>query len=518
MRRPKVFVSFTKRGAEGQYIWQLLDRLEKQPLRVWVYERAESEIPAGLEIGDELTRRIDDSNVFLPVITAAAFDSTYTRFEVDYALSRRALGKDLRIIPFVSRCIVQNLSDPWPKVYRELSTLRYRTVDFGCRVSVEAAVLDFCADLRVEYQPSVTEHPRMPFLDRFVAEIRQSCPRRDDREIGIYIRLMDIFNQFALAMNREDYSQAHRLMSFFCATCEYEFAGATLYYAAVTLGVCLLLLGRLDEAARRFESLLSHPLVDECTYGGLGFINQQRRQFAVAREWYRRASERCPSDPAARVGVVLNSIMCACPVDIDAAFQGVDIDEIPTDERYGFQAIRAISLLAAGRMNDARELFEPLVEANLADVGAVVLFANQLEHQGRRDLALALLERVHTITDDADVAYEIAVSRVLQGERDRALILLKELIERHPQVRQYRIDAAQILWCRGYVEDARRICEPLLEPNVVPLPQSGNDFYLDGFANWFLGNFECAEYDFRRSGLPAESHYRNLVCQHPSHE
>ena len=66
-------------------------------------------------------------------------------------------------------------------------------------------------------------------------------------------------------------------------------------------------------------------------------------------------------------------------------------------------------------------------------------------------------------------------------------------------------------WDSGDRQSAKKLARSVLDRSQFGLPVSANDFFCDGFANWLLGNRERANYDFERSGLSSENHYRHLI-------
>jgi Flp pilus assembly protein TadD len=514
MARLPVFVSFTKRGGDGEFIRRLIARLEEQPLVVWKYEDDEEEIPGGQDIPAYLRQQIEGARLFVPVVSLASFQSAYTRLELEFALHQHATGRMRHIIPLVSHRVYAEWKEPWPDVYQDLERLRHRVVEFDSPTSLEEAIIALCADAGVDYRPPLPQDPRLPFLDRFVAEIREKCPRRGDREIGIYRRLMIVIGQFAEAFEHEQFERARWLMQLLGMMCEFEFPDENFYYPHVVRGVCELLAGQREAAEDTFQRLRQNPLADESVYGALGYLYQQRRDYAGAKQCYQEALRFCPHDPAAKVGLVVNSILAgeALNPELESLLRDADQCVLPTDDdRKALCAAKAIALASGGHFSEASRLLNEMAQANELDAATVVHFTRWLQRHGRLRAAVQLLEQFRSCSDDAALLQQLTYFTAFQGDLAGALQYAWQLVVREPSHRQYRVDAAQLAWRLGDVAKARDVCAPLLNSQLVAPPQSANDFFLDGFAQWICGNVERANYDFQRSGFPHEKHYSRLL-------
>lgn len=506
---PQVFVSFS--SADKEFARRFLARLSEQPLRVWIYEDEAEEIRTGDRITTRLQHKIDGSQYFIPIVSPHSLQSPYPEMEVAYALQRRELGRLLAVLPVVSHELATT-KETWTGSYRELQPLRYRLIDFHSPASIEAVIHPLCVEMGVEYRPLVPQDPRLPFMDRFVAEVRGRCPQRDDYEIGIYRRLMAILNQFSAVYDTGDFDRASRIMHYFCLMCEHEFPPPPLYYANVVKGVCEIMAGRISEARQTFESLLNNPRHDESTYGALGWIFQHEGDHATALEYYREALRRHPGDPAARTGVAINAVMCGEVEDIDILLGDIDPATIPFEEdRVTVQSVRAFALAHAGRWREAAEAFADLIDREVADAATVARFARLLADQGQYAAAVSALEGFSGGLSDPVVLHHLATFTAFKGDLPKALRHFTRLVASYPRNRQYRIDCAQIHWGLNDRSAARRLAASLFDRSLFDRPATSDDFYLDGFANWMLGDESRAEYDFERSRKEAGEHYRNLL-------
>ena len=507
MSRPRVFVSFSSRDRD--LVRRVFARLDAQEVDLWNYADEAQEIPGGEEIADYLKARIERSDHFLPLVSPNSFQSNYARQEVRHALARHSSAGP-RIVPLVlPECLMDR---PWPEPYAALEGLRYRMVDFGSIASLEETIVALCADMGVRYLPLLTTDPRLPFMDRFIAEVEGRCPRRDERGIAVYGRLMVVLSEFQEAFETGDFPRALARIGYFVTTCEYEFSQERFYYPYVVKAVCEITCGRLLNATETLEALKDHPRLDENVFGALGYIRQQQGMHRQALACYREAVRRAPADPAAKAGEVTNAIMCDEPIDIDRAFRVIESGPILVDEdRVKVRALKAFAFAKADRLAHAEDAFEALVREGHVNAGILVNFADVLVAQGRRARARDLLLRFYKEFPDDNLLHQLASLSFQIGDLRGALRHFADLVKRCPRVRQYRIDAAQAHWRAEDRAEARKLCAPLLDPSVFGLPHTPEDFFCDGFANYFLGHHGRADYDFERSGTEPQKHYRHLV-------
>lgn len=217
MARPSVFVSFSSRDRES--VRRIFARLEAQEVNLWNYADEAQEIPGGEEISAYLKERVERADFFLPLISANCFESNYARQEVRHALTCRAERRP-RVVPIVlSSCPPHGT---WPAPYDALAGVRSRVVNVSDRADLEETIAALCADMDVRYLPLPATDPRLPFMDRFVAEVEGKLPRREERDIAVYRRLMGVLNDFQQAFESGGFQHALSRIVYFLGMCEYE--------------------------------------------------------------------------------------------------------------------------------------------------------------------------------------------------------------------------------------------------------------------------------------------------------
>lgn len=532
MDRPRLFFSFS--GIDKPLVRQIFSRLLAQQLELWNYADEREEIPGGARIVDNLVGHIDASTIFIPLVTPNLLGSEYCAREAERAISREKQGL-LRIIPIELLDPAGPLPPAWPTPFSGLQSYRYRSLDFKAlpassdplaeqlhrRERIENVIIELCRDIGVAYLPLPTMDPRLPFLDRFETEIKGCVARHKAGDIAIHSRLMAIFNEFQTAYQTGDYKQALARIDYFTAMCEFEFPGERVYFPHVVRAICQICSGELTRARETLEALrrpVPHPLLDENVYGAMGYLLQERGLYHEALTEYREAARRDPKDPAAKAGVILNSLHCGEPFDVELAFSEIDSGRIALPEdREKIRALKALAYFRNGQYDNARRDFEALIRDGNATAPTIVNCAHVLVRMNQHARAIDLLKAHRARLRDEALLHLLATLSFQTGQFASAESYFLELVSTWPSLRQYRIDAAQILWAIGKKPAALAQAAAVLDPKNFPLPSKPEEFYLDGFANWFLGRPERAQYDFQRSQRPPSDDYAQIMSKLERH-
>src|SRR5438132_503727 len=98
----RAFVSFAERNScEKRFAGNLLTRLNEHSITAWTYLSEEGAIPDGTEILSFCKRMIDESALFIAVISDSTVHSEYTRAEVAHALRRQENEATFQIVPLL---------------------------------------------------------------------------------------------------------------------------------------------------------------------------------------------------------------------------------------------------------------------------------------------------------------------------------------------------------------------------------------------------------------------------------
>jgi tetratricopeptide (TPR) repeat protein len=520
---PRLFVSFA--GGDNEFVRQLISRLKSpaHDLDVWLYENEGDEITWG----DDIIRRLEDElrrcDVFVPIISEHAFRSTYTCLEVRKAIEFKFGKHSKRILPIASEQLRETSTEDWDKDYSALHQSRVRFVDFTSLSSLEAAVFDICAELEVDYNPLLLDDPRLPVMSRFTAELHALFPKRAEHSIGIYRRLMLVFCEFEQAFLADQFDSAENLMAYMCMMCEYEFPNIEMYYPHLVRAICMLQMEKqkLDEALVIFMRLQSHPKFDESVLGGLGCIYQSQGDYSRALECYKAAAKLKPDDPAARTGVLVNRMMSGERVDLDAEFAWLDKsiddnpDQVGPNERQQLLALKVFAYSNALRPREASQAFTQLERLDGVEAHTAIHFSNMLANLGEVDRAVKLLEiqsRNNPVPDAELFFHQSHLLSQLQSRKSMRLAIAaaENAVRLQPESRKYLQQLMSLLWMNNDLKQASQMARMVLDVKQFPHPVSDDDYYSNGFAQWILGNKERANYDFERSGYPAENHYQYI--------
>ncbi|MFH1843637.1 MAG: TIR domain-containing protein [bacterium] len=509
MSGPTVFLSYSSR--DKGLVRQLAARLRGQDLTIWIYEDEGQEIPVGSVVLEELKRRIDRADYFIPIASPAAFESRFATAEVEHALARSASGS-VTILPIAISEAVADDPHAWPSPFRDLADHTVHRTGFHSQAAVEETVRVLCEQMSVPFAALRVAHPRFRILDRFREEVTDKVPRRNEYEIGVYSRLIRLADEIQEAYEEGDHELALARAQLFAGLCRYEFPDERFFYPEVVVATCLAHLGHADSAEEIFVSLLDHPLADETLYGGLGHLRLQAGDFETAHRYYRIADELHPDDPAALSGLALGGVENGVAVDLDGHFERIESLGVETEEdRIRVAGLRAYLLARTGRTGEAIAAFRDLTGAGQADEVVYNNLALVLAERGDLDGACSILEEGVTHFPTPELRHLLATFTARAHRLESAATLFRDLVRDEPRHRRYRVDAATVLWRLGDRDGAREITGPLVEQSDIPPPRDSDDFWFDGFANWFWGRRERADYDFQRSGRGAADHYDCLM-------
>jgi tetratricopeptide (TPR) repeat protein len=512
------FVSFADREADRDFVRLLLPRLNEQPLRVWNYQREGDEIPIGTPIADHLTQMIEQSRVFLVVVSNHALRSRWVEQEVACALERQRAGL-LQIIPIVSRELAVDRG--WPGSFSFLADLCAQPIEFHSPEDLENSVQRICRTLRIPFRPLLPEHPRLPYRTRFLDEFRDACEARlagaraAEHDRGTFEYLMRLLGQFGAAARDHRTHEALRAIRLFCLVCEHEFPEVRLYYPSLTQGAWEMLCGDLETAERTLERVKARGNVDESVHTALGHLALEKGEYARAAACYRQAQALCPNDSAASHGVLLAEALSGVPVvDLDAVLDRLDADaSIVGNDRVKVQELKALVWKVAGRSVESAALYAALVNRKEATAGAILQYADLLQQEEKFDKAYDLLNRSVRLERASPIVLEAARMAAFHGEADVAEGWLQELIEGDRANRVYRLELAIIYWNNSDFQRAADVLSELLSHETFGLPQTEVDFYCDGAAQWVCGDRKRARYDFERSGYPAHLSYEFIFAE-----
>ncbi len=498
------FVSFA--GKDTYLTRRVFARLSAQPLKIWDYSAEGEEIPGGERITPFLTKRIDNCELFIPLLTYNYHKSEYTRIEVEHALDLQEKRR-LKVIPLVEKDFSFDQSCSPPYIY--LRSLRYYEVDFAIKSSLEYAIQRICQDMNLAYVPFISEDQRLPFMDRFQEELGTLVPIHEDRTNNINKRLQKALIDFTSEYEVGDYSSAEKAIDYFISICTYEFPEKHFYYPFVVKAVCLMAMGKWTEVQDLARWLLNHPSCDENVFGILGYVKQQQHCYEEAACYYQKALEIDTGDAAAAGGVLINNRLANKLQPIENLIKILDKGEkLVHEDEIKAERIKAYALASIGRLEEAFEILSNLVEEKAVESGDVINLACVLYDLQREKEAVSVLEQFYErFSDSHELHHRLATIYWHVGRHEDAIDKFGVLIEKAPNNHQYHFDNILCLLKSGRDDQAKTCASNLLN---LGLPQTEDDFYRSGFANWVIGLQERAKYDFERSGRPCSDFYNSL--------
>ncbi len=509
MQAPQIFVSFSNKDSAG--VQRLIARLGAQPLAVWDYSTEGQEIPLGVDINTYLEQKISRCNAFIPVLSKNSFLSNYTACEVSSAMSQYQAG-NLIILPLLMKDC--ELCGKWPSPYDQLAGMRFYQIDFFSRQAIEEIVMIICEILGIIYRPLLMSDEQLPFMDKLSTELKGKCPNKAEREIGIYRRMMLILDEFQYAYMSGDFQSALEKSTYLVMNLENEFGKESFYYPYIVQAICQISCGHLMQATDTLNNVWNSSSIDENAFAVMGYIRYQQGNYREALDFYQAASDYDKQDPATKSWVAKTTLLLGLSVDVDTLFDtATEARIISEKDKRSFFILKAQALASAKRFAESQLLYKELIARGVYEPNILINYAYVLIEMGLSHEALTMLENYEKNIEftNPDYAHLVASLSFLLEQPQRAADKFKRLVEHWPHNRQYRLDAGQVLWKIGRVEEARRITAPMVQDDRFPLPASEHDFYCDGFANWLQGKFALAEYDFRRSHQPNTSYYDAII-------
>lgn len=473
----KCFVSFSSKDTD--FVSKLLASLRLQEVEYWDYSDPVQDTPLGADLPSDLRRRIDGSDFFIAILTPASVDRQTGRFcifEVVYARERQK-----PIIPVT-------LSPHLPPLGTELSFLvgrkyLYFAAEFD--QSYEEAFEKLCATIGASYVPPFLGDPRIIFAPRFDKEIRNLDFSREHRA-----DLRQIIDEFTRAYSDESWSAAHDAITFFILAHKRWVKGVIPYYPTILLALCQMHQDKLLEAAETLNQLKGHPLEDENLWGALGQIAFVQENYRDSLDKFKIARQKCPpgKDWEARFNVMAASVALGNPEEVSAAFDNLDLQDRPEDDRLKVANLQASWFLSTRQWKSAIVTLRDLIDRGFGDNTSVTYLSEAYEQSRQLSRAVELLSSEAKKRKALDLYHRLASLYAHFGQPVKALEVYEEHLIPHDQCRPWQIttDYALILRSIGYGDKARRVCEDALCKLEAP-KAPGPETYFRGLAYYLLG-------------------------------
>jgi tetratricopeptide (TPR) repeat protein len=492
----KLFVSFSSR--DGDAVRALFSALAVQRVAVWDYSREGEQLPLAQPVEESLAEKIRLCDYFLAVVSAGSTDALlgrYTDFEVRSAVEA-GLSERGRLLPLL---LVTSPPAGWDGGYKGLEGLLRVELNPSDHKQFDDAVRRICEYLSVPYVPPVLNDPRVFFSRRFRQEMNDQKVTPAD-----YVDMMNVIIGCAEKVARNEWEEAGRLISLFLSLSAFKIPGARFYYPQIIKGVCELQAGRFEAAERTFTEATGHPLRDENSFGGLGHAYFYQHRYEEALAAFGRALELQPADEFIEFNIAGTLLHVAAPPDGIILYDTERADLSPED-RVKVDKMKGIALIRRGEYENAVALFELIAGREQLDAASAIYYSRALEACGRTDDAVALLRREAERQDDLNLYHHLADAYLkVDMIRESLRVYRDKLCRPGSRTRQYLVEYARILNAVGGVTNAVgvvKVCREVLDPgNFGDSPLTAKDFYYSGFANYLLGDYPRARYDYERSG------------------
>lgn len=496
-RELKLFVSFSSRDQDA--VRMLFSSLAVQRVDVWDYSREGEGLPLARLVEESLAEKIRLCDYFLAVVSASSTDEVfgrYTGFEVLSALEAGLLQRH-RLLP-----ILLTTSPPaeWRSPYKELEGLLRVELNPASQKQLDDAVRRICHYLSVPYVPPILNDPRVFFSGRFQQEMSGQKMTPAD-----YVDLMNIIIGCAEKVAEGAWEDAGGLIALFLTLSAYKAPGTRFYYPHIIKGVCELQSGHFEAAERTFAQAAEHPLRDENSFGGLGHAYFYQRRYDEALAAFRKALELRPADKSIQFNIVGTLLHANAPASAPGLLDTFARAELSPEELVKVNKMKGIAHIERGEYEEAVKIFESIDGRAQLDDAAAIYYARALESCGRALEAIALLRREATRLDDLNLYHHLAAAYLKAGMIREGLRVYEDRLCRPGcRTRQYLVEHARVLRTVGGImnlEKMREVCRQVLDPKSCgDSPLAAQDFYYMGFANYLLGNYPLARYDYERSG------------------
>jgi tetratricopeptide (TPR) repeat protein len=502
----EVFVSF--RTTDALFVRRVFAALKRQGLAPWNYEEVAKGIVYGAAVDAALIARIEDSDLFIPIVTSESLSdaSVNTRTEVAHALERALRDPGFFILPIVASSAPP--PSAWTGPYERLGQLKYMEVDTTATAtaSLERAMIDLTLAVAVPYRHPPCDLPRFPFLRAFYEELSDHIGKRKS-ENAAYMQLLALAAEVLEAFEKNDLRRAKMLCDYFAATLEHQYEDIRFYYPEVARLAVALATGANDDVERIATRLLDHPTRRDDPSVALAVTAFRRGDYAAAAAHY-DAAIALASDPASMAGRLASRLLAGQEVDVDAALSALDSMTVAASDVHALEALKAYALLVQNRPADAVTRYAKLNREELT-ANQTVCYATALSKSGRQSEAIALL-RSGIEKDERNVDLRETLVAELQDGPHLANLpaAIAEMVRVAGDSRRHLGLAMQIYWQLSRQEESRALADRVLG---MGLPITRDECYQVGAANWILGRRERADYDFERCGLPKEQHYSSTL-------
>ena len=533
-----LFVSFSVADdARGRdFVRQLLVRLQQQGIDPWIFESPSGEIEAGASIPDSCRRQIDQSDLFVVLITESALTSGYVRLEVEHAVTR-ARERQLPIVPLIATTTPVR---DWPHAIQQAAAFKGSVLPSTPLDALESVVAQLCARLSIAYVPPQPGSPRLPLRQRLTGEL-QGCRSGSPYDVGDFTAILHKCDLAVEALGKDELARAHGLLQSILVDLDVLYGLEDSYYPRVVFGAVLMAearagRGSFTEVERYFAALIDErgEQLDANAFVARGHALMELNRFAEALSAYETAEPYLHNpDSALFYNILRARVLAELPMDADdiarrrSAIAPGLVARMPGDlDRW----LSSLSLACAygGDVDGALAFWRQIADATAVFPEVVVDICSQLHRQAvqtagggaltaARGLISSYIARRPDLAEEALVPLRHMWARVVfdRGDRRLARRQLVDLVARFPKTPVIHVDAAMFAVIDGDAATAHALCRTVtaLKDASECVPAIGaREFNLAlGHAFWLLGRRVEAEESFRRSGYRCSVWYESTM-------
>lgn len=546
----RLFISFSSRDIP--FVREIMSGLQFQHFDFWDYSDELQQIRLTEDIKVRLTDEIDNCDYFVALVSKYSTNQNtglFTRFEVDYAVNTKKLHLQKRVITIE---LEETEKSDYSGPYTALKD--YLHHDFVWNSYIKESVKSYislikniCQATGRKYVPQITAHHRLPFWEKFRDEVISFAHSNHEHTF-----LMNVLGEFNEFYKKESYDLAYESISYFVASCNYLIPDYKLIYPWIVKAVSEQNKGKHTDAKKSYEAALKNEPENPDALGGIGMVHLNTGNFVKAVEYFKQASEK--SSGTQKINERLNMIIAKISGRLNLTgeektfVKELDmIDLVLDDQNETFE--KSLISFKTDNENISKEQKKRFEEQRIfvLTTKALVYFAEWEELYANKEYAKAdkVLQSAHLLyaeeikeenIPNAVTAYyyyhtcrfmgqpnpERILHNAIQrfetknpGEKLQLLDFLAEhymnerkyydclsiyesdLLGRNPS-RRVLVNYARALKQTGN-QKYRNVCFRVLNPDETGNPETAEEYYWCGFANYLLGNFERAKYDYERS-------------------
>lgn len=549
----KLFISYSSK--DRAEVSKLISALKNQKIDAWDYSRPGQDLPLARKVKDSLREEIDSREYFIAVISPNSLDrqtGQYPRFEVRYAIESGKLER----YQFLPIFINAPGKKSWCRLYPEIKEFKYVEVDFSNEKKLENLTREICEWTVADYTPSPLLDNLIFFAQKFREEFKkfllsnkeQNTPLSPD-EVTHLSGLMIECAEFTIAGEKAKMQEKRKKLWEKAAKSASNFhdelkkirPDTQFYYPIIIKGALELKLEQYENAEKTYLEATTDPASLNNSlfwlgYAGLGHVYLSLERYDDSILAFEQALAFGEADDADIrdedfdvIKIFLLSAVLKSETDdlsegilnkydFEAILNKFDRSQLSPEENLDFFRLQGEFYYKTGNFAFAAKAFQKLGKDNL-DKNSAIYYSLALSGTGKDSKAVVILEDSARKLKSAELYYFLSVFYFQVRDIEKGLKVYEDVLcNPDPDYRNFWSREHFICYALAmkaidkdkYIEKIHAICEKVLDPKFFSFPVTGDEYYYNGFANYLLGRFARAEYDFERSGQSYDNYYDKL--------